>query len=83
LGRAPPPHERLATSLTDIQEGEPKDRLAQALYENYDALIQQGWLVCEIEMISFASGRRQQQQELQKIRASLEQAFASLDFHGG
>lgn len=69
------PNERLATSLTNIQQGEPEDRLAQALYENYDALIQQDWIVCEIEMISLASGRRQQQQELQKIRASLEHAF--------
>lgn len=77
IRRGHAPNEQLATLLTDIQEGEPKDRLAQALFENYDALVQQDWIVCEIEMISLASGRRQQQQELQKIRASLEQAFAS------
>lgn len=81
LRRGHAPNERLATTLKDIHEGEPKDRLAQALYENYNTLIQQDWVVCEIEMISLATGHRQQQGELQEIRSELEQAFAS-GLHG-
>ncbi len=77
MRRGHAPNERLAAALTAIQEGEPKDRLCQALYENYDALIQQDWVICEIEMISLARGLRQQQSELQQVRSSLEQAFAS------
>jgi len=75
------PNERLATPLKNIQEGQPKDRLSQELYEDYDVLIQQTWVVCEIEMISLATGRRQQQRQLQEIRDALSQAFAS-GIHG-
>ena len=77
LRRGHAPNEQLATRLTSIREGDPKDRLAQALYDDYETLIQQEWVICEIEMISLATGRRQQQRELQDIRSSLEQAFAN------
>ncbi|HUT02602.1 MAG TPA: S8 family peptidase [bacterium] len=70
-------YERLAAALTTIQPGEPEDRLCQALYDDYEALIRQDWVICEIEIISLEQGRRQQQRELRQIRTSLVQAFES------
>lgn len=77
IRRGQAPHGRLATALNLIQEGDPKDRLSEALYEDYDNLIRAEWIICEIEMISLARGRRQQQRELQKIRISLEREFSN------
>ena len=75
------PNERLAAMLEHIEFGDPKDRLSQTLFDDYDQLIKQEWVICEIEMISVASGWKQQRLELQRIRAELERAFAS-GIHG-
>ncbi len=71
------PNERLAAHLLGVRPGDPKDRLSQALFEQYDQLVRQEWVICEIEMISLAQGRHKQRQELQRTRHSLQQAFAS------
>jgi len=70
-------YERLAAALTTIQPGEPKDRLCQALYDDYEALILRDWVICEIEMLSLEPRYEEQRRELQSIRSSLERAFES------
>lgn len=69
------PHAQLATRLQEVREGEPKDRLSQELYDQYDALIAQNWVICEIEMLSLARGSRQQQEELENYRSALNREF--------
>lgn len=71
------PNERLVVALKTIAVGDPKDRLSQALYEQYDKIINQDWIVCEIEILSLANGSNQQRKELEQIRGSLESAFAN------
>ena len=71
------PNEQLAARLINVLRGDPKDRLSQPLFEEYDQLVQQQWVICEVEMISLARGKRQQRQELRDIRQALQQAFAS------
>jgi Subtilase family len=62
------PNSRLATAMESIRVGEPTDRLSQELLENYDRLIQQPQLICEVELLSLQSGKTQQRDELQKFR---------------
>jgi hypothetical protein len=76
LKRGHAPHEHIAAIKT-IQEGEPKDRLSEVLLEQYDKLIKQDWVRCEIEMISLARGKNQQREELLIIRSNLEKVFAN------
>lgn len=76
LKRGRPPHEELGY-LEAIQQADPKDRLSQALFDEYDNLIQQDWVICEIEMLSLARGSNQQRQELQEIIASLLKTFVN------
>lgn len=71
------PNEQLAARLVNILRGDPKDRLSQALFERYDQLVQQEWVICEIEMVSLARGKSQKRRELQQTRQALERAFAS------
>jgi len=70
------PNETLAY-LKNIQEGNPKDRLCQVFFEQYETLIQQEWIICEIEMMSLQQGKNQQRQELVEIRSSLQKVFAN------
>jgi hypothetical protein len=81
IRRGHAPHERLVPSIRTVQRGDPKDRLSQALYEVYDSLVAQEWVVCEIEMISLVQSRNQQRSELLRIRTALDQAFAN-GIHG-
>ena len=71
------PHEQLIARIVDIQLGDPKDRLSQALYDEYDRLVRQKWVNCEVEMISLASRRSDRRMELQETLNALEQAFGS------
>jgi hypothetical protein len=77
IRRGHAPNEMLAARIANIHQGDPKDRLSEALFIDYDRLTKQDWIVCEIEMISLASGPRQKRVELQEIRAMILQAFAS------
>jgi len=71
------PNERLVANVLSIVEGSPLDRLSQALFEHYDQLVQQDWVICEIEIVSSAQGRKRQLREIRDIRDSLQRAFAS------
>ena len=50
--------------LNSIKEASPKDRLCQIFFEQYDELLQQDSMICEIEMMSLQQGKNQQSQEL-------------------
>lgn len=82
FGSAPPkpsghlPHEHLAR-ITDIARGDPKDRLSDELFEHYDDLIKQDYVLCELEIISLRPGPRQQRQDIDSILDELRTAFAS------
>lgn len=67
------PNSRLATALQSIQVGEPKDRLSQELLENYETIIQQEVVLCEVELLSLQQGPNQQRNELQEVRHLLRQ----------
>jgi hypothetical protein len=69
------PNEGLAY-LNAIQKATPKDRLSQELFDKYDELITQDWVLCEIEMISLVNGKNKQRVELQQIRTDLQRLFA-------
>jgi len=71
------PNEQLAARIVSILRGDPKDRLSQALFDQYDQLVQREWVICEIEMVSLAVGTRKQRQDLQQIRQALLLVFAS------
>lgn len=70
-------NEQLATRIVNLLRGDPKDRLSQILFEQYDQLVRQSWVICEIEMVSLETGSKKQRQELQEIRQELQRAFAS------
>jgi len=67
--------------LTAIKQADPKDRLSQELYDNYDELIQQEQVICEIEILSVAPYPNQRRAELQSSRSALQRAFAN-GLHG-
>ena len=66
------PNSRLATALESVQPGVPQDRLSQELLENYDALVQQPQLICEVELLSLQTGKNQQRDELEQFRHLLK-----------
>ena len=65
--------------IEDIERGDPKDRLSDELFENYDELIKtkQPSIICEIEILSLLQGVRQQEEEIAETLAALNLAFAS------
>jgi len=77
LKRGHAPNEQLAAYTLSIRRGEPRDRLSQAIFEQYEQLVEHDWVICEIEMISLVRGRRMQKDKLQQIRRAIEQAFES------
>jgi len=74
LKRGQPLNKDLAY-LNSIEEASPKDRLCQLFFEQYDKLIQQDWIICEIEMMSLKIGPKQQRQELLEIRNEICNLF--------
>jgi hypothetical protein len=69
------PNATLATRLQTIAEASPTDRLSSELLERYNELIRQDWVMCEIEMLSVARGKRQRRDELSGIRNELMNVF--------
>ncbi|MEG4505617.1 S8 family peptidase [Microcoleus sp. F6_B4] len=63
--------------LNIIKEASPKDRLCQIFFEQYDELIQQKSIICEIEMMSLQQGAKQQSQDLLEIRKEIGKLFES------
>jgi subtilase family protein len=70
------PNESLAF-LTKIQAGDPKDRLSDDLFDNYEKLIKEKWLLCEIEFYSLLQGPKKQKAEIEQWLQSLSDAFAA------
>jgi hypothetical protein len=70
------PHESLAY-LTNVQPGDPKDRLSEELFSQYAALVRQVSVICEIEILSLKVGAKQQREEIHAILAELQAAFAA------
>lgn len=76
LKRGQPPNKDFAY-LNTIEEASPQDRLCQVFFEQYDELIQNDWIIFEIEMMSLERGKKQQRQELLKIREEISKLFES------
>jgi len=76
LKRGQPPNKDFAY-LNSIEEASPKDRLCQLFFEQYDKLIQQDWMIFEIEMMSLERGVNQQRKELKRIRNEICNLFES------
>lgn len=76
LKRGQPPNKDFAY-LNTIEEASPQDRLCQVFFEQYDELIQKDWIIFEIEMMSLERGKKQQRQELLKIREEISKLFES------
>ena len=74
------PNERMA-SILSFARGDPKDRLSEALFEQYETLVHQEWIICEIEMVSLAKGKHGQREELKQIKELLQRKFSS-SIHG-
>ena len=70
-------NENIGAYLKLIEKGKPTDRLSDVLFDSYYKLINQDWVVCEIEMISLANGINKQRDELLEIRETLDVLFAS------
>jgi len=76
LKKGQPPNKDFAY-LNSIEEASPKDRLCQLFFEQYDRIIQQDWIIFEIEMMSLKTGKNQQRQELLEIRNEISNLFES------
>ena len=64
-------------NLEDIVPGDPKDRLSDEMLAEYDTLIQQDSVICEIELISLVRGWKKQRTEIRQTLKDLSNAFAS------
>lgn len=63
--------------IEDIEEGDPLDRLSDELVSQYEQLILEPSLICELELLSLKQGEQQQRKELATALADLRQDFAS------
>jgi hypothetical protein len=66
------PNSRLVAAIETITLGQPQDRLSQELLDNYETLVAQESLLCEIEMLSLLPGLRQRRDELMSFRHALQ-----------
>ena len=63
--------------ITEIKQGDPKDRLSDELFQQYAQLVRQAHVICEIELISLRQGSQQQREEIAQILEELQAAFAN------
>ena len=68
-------------NLEDVALGDPKDRLSDEMLAEYDSLIQQDSLICEIELISLVRGSNKQRDAIRATLKDINNAFAS-GIHG-
>ena len=61
--------------LKTIRQLDPKERLSPALLDAYEAMIRQGHVTVEIEMISLAAGPRQRKEDLKDKHVRLIKAL--------
>jgi hypothetical protein len=71
------PNEGLGAYLLSVSEGEPKDRLSEELYENYEEIINTELVICEIELFTTEKGVKKARNELLQIRKDLDKEFAN------
>lgn len=76
LEKGQPPN-KYFSYLNAIEEASPKDRLCQTFFEQYDEWIQRDWIICEIEIMSLQLGKKQQRNDLLKIREEISNLFES------
>ena len=69
------PNERLMTAIDSIARGLPSDRLSEELFREYEELVARDWMMCELELISFATGRVRQRADVHRIKDELEAAL--------
>lgn len=69
------PNQHLAR-IEDVEQADPKDRLSDELLASYDTLVNEPFVICEIEMLSIAQGRNQRQNEIASLLVELNNAFA-------
>nr|MDQ5827070.1 S8 family peptidase [Chloroflexota bacterium] len=74
------PNERLVAAIESFRPGEPSDRLSQAVFDAYDEMVRREWVTCEIEIISYYSGTRQQRAELDRIMGEMEALFGGGEY---
>lgn len=67
--------------IHDIQPGQPKDRLSDELYADYEKLVKQERIICEIELLSLERGPKKQRAEIRDTLQALSNAF-SRGVHG-
>lgn len=71
-----PPNEDFG-HITQFGPGDPKDRLSDELFDQYEMLCGQSWVICEIEVISLLQGKNQQRDEIAEILSELKASFSS------
>ena len=67
--------------VIDIEPGDPKDRLSDEMVAEYDSLITKTYVICEIEILTLVVGSTNQHNEIARVLADLNRAFAS-GIHG-
>lgn len=68
-------------NLEDVELGDPKDRLSDEMLAEYDSLIQQQFVICEIELIAWEQGKNQRRDAIRETLKDIDNAFAS-GIHG-
>lgn len=74
-GKGHLPNDQLVTRLQAILEGDARDRLCQAFYDDYESLTAREWVTCEIELVSLAARPGQRRADLAEMRQCLAKAF--------
>lgn len=67
--------------IEDIELGEPKDRLSDELLADYDTLVEQTFVICEIECLALDQGKNQRRMRIAAILKDINNAFAN-GIHG-
>lgn len=61
--------------LQTIQEADPKDRLSADLRGDFNEIIKQKWVICEVEFLSMQQGSIKQREEIESWLQQLRLAF--------
>lgn len=69
------PNQHLAR-IEGVEQAAPKDRLSDELLASYDTLVNESFVICEVEILSIAQGKNQRQNEISSVLLELNNAFA-------
>lgn len=71
-------HQNLVVPIESIERGDPMDRLSDELLAEYESLVSQPNVICEVEILSvLENGVRKQRERIAEILRELNNAFAS------